>query len=127
MSTTITHAISVRQPWAWLIVQGWKDVENRTWRTSYRGPIAIHASKTADPGEVAEFLRQLRETDPGATADCLQYGGLVGVAAITSCVTRCDSEWFTGPIGWLIRDARPIPFVPLVGRPGIFEIDPIEA
>ena len=30
--------LSVRQPWAWLIVAGHKDIENRKWRTSYRGP-----------------------------------------------------------------------------------------
>lgn len=33
--------LSVRQPWAWALVDGWKDVENRSWRTAYRGPIAI--------------------------------------------------------------------------------------
>jgi hypothetical protein len=30
-------ALSVRQPWAWLIVNGYKDVENRSWTTHYRG------------------------------------------------------------------------------------------
>ena len=39
------QAISIRQPWAWLIVHGWKNIENRMWRTSYRGPVLIHASK----------------------------------------------------------------------------------
>jgi len=42
-------AILIRQPWAWLIVHGYKDVENRTWSTKYRGPILIHAGKTLDP------------------------------------------------------------------------------
>ena len=42
-------AISIRQPWAWLIVHGYKDVENRTWATKHRGPILIHAGKTLDP------------------------------------------------------------------------------
>jgi hypothetical protein len=31
-------AISIRQPWAWLIVNSFKDVENRSWKTKYRGP-----------------------------------------------------------------------------------------
>lgn len=35
--------LSVQQPWAWLIVAGYKTIENRTWRTNYRGRIAIHA------------------------------------------------------------------------------------
>jgi len=39
-------ALSVRQPWAWLIAHGLKPVENREWETHYRGPVLIHASKT---------------------------------------------------------------------------------
>jgi hypothetical protein len=35
--------LSVRQPWASLIVNGFKDVENRTWPTRYRGRILVHA------------------------------------------------------------------------------------
>lgn len=38
-------ALSIRQPWAWLIVNGFKDIENRSWHTKYRGPVLIHASK----------------------------------------------------------------------------------
>ena len=36
--------IVIRQPWAWLIVNGYKDVENRTWVTRYRGMLLIQAS-----------------------------------------------------------------------------------
>lgn len=39
-------ALSIRQPWAWLIVQGFKDIENRTRASHHRGPLLIHASKT---------------------------------------------------------------------------------
>ena len=38
-------AISIRQPWAWLIVHGYQDVENRTWSTKHRGPILIHCHR----------------------------------------------------------------------------------
>ena len=37
--------ISVRQPWAWLIMNAGKDIENRTWRTDVRGRVLIHAAK----------------------------------------------------------------------------------
>ncbi len=37
-------ALSVRQPWAWLIAQGYKDIENRNWWTKFRGRFLIHAS-----------------------------------------------------------------------------------
>jgi|ERR1039458_8111645 hypothetical protein len=36
-------AISIRQPWAWLIVNGYKDVENRIWAANVRGRVLIHA------------------------------------------------------------------------------------
>jgi len=36
--------IVVRQPWAWLIVNGYKDIENRSWHTRYRGKLLIQAS-----------------------------------------------------------------------------------
>ena len=38
-------ALSIRQPWAWLIVNGHKDIENRSWPTRFRGPVLIHAAK----------------------------------------------------------------------------------
>lgn len=37
-------ALSIRQPWAHACAAGWKDIENRKWRTAIRGPICIHAS-----------------------------------------------------------------------------------
>ena len=40
--------LSVRQPWAWLICAGFKDVENRSWKTSYQGRLYIHAGKSFD-------------------------------------------------------------------------------
>ena len=41
-------ALSIKQPWAWAIIHAGKNVENRTWATSYRGPLLIHAGKTFD-------------------------------------------------------------------------------
>ena len=52
-------ALSIRQPWAWLIVNSHEDVENRTWRTRERGPVLVHASKGMTPTEyedVCHFL-----------------------------------------------------------------------
>lgn len=38
-------ALSIRQPWASLIVMGIKDIENRTWPTRHRGSVLVHAAK----------------------------------------------------------------------------------
>lgn len=43
-------ALTVKQPWAWAIAHGQKDVENRRWTTSYRGLLAIHAGAAWDEG-----------------------------------------------------------------------------
>lgn len=47
-------ALTIRQPWASLIALGVKTIETRSWSTSYRGPLAIHAGK-AWPVPVAEW------------------------------------------------------------------------
>ena len=47
--------LSIKQPWASAIVYGLKDVENRNWQTSYRGPILIHSSKEGlDIGQIED-------------------------------------------------------------------------
>lgn len=44
------RVLTVRQPWAWAIIHGGKDVENRVRNIAgdYRGPVAIHAAQTVD-------------------------------------------------------------------------------
>jgi hypothetical protein len=37
------NGLSIRQPWAWLIVNGHKDVENRSWHTDFRGRVYVQA------------------------------------------------------------------------------------
>jgi len=117
--------ISIRQPWAWLIVNGWKNIENRLWPTRVRGPVLIHAGKgmTADEYEaclmfIADFAPSLEVPAP---AD-LQRGGIVGMATILDCVTRHSSEWFTGDFGFVLTDARPLPFYPCRGALGFFRV-----
>jgi 4-hydroxy-3-methylbut-2-enyl diphosphate reductase len=44
-------ALSIRQPWAWLVVNGWKNIENRERRFSHRGPLLIHAAAWMTPAD----------------------------------------------------------------------------
>jgi hypothetical protein len=57
------RALTVQQPWAWAIVHGGKDVENRTQAWSYRGPLAIHAGArwSEDGGRSGLVWDALRE------------------------------------------------------------------
>lgn len=119
-------AISIRQPWAWLIVNGYKDIENRTWNTKYRGPVLIHASKgmTIDQyqagWEICNSLPPLRRVSI-PPFDKLERGGIVGYAYITGTTRDSDSPWFFGPVGFQLTAAKPLPFLPMKGRLSFFE------
>lgn len=52
----------------------------------------------------------------------VELGGIVGMAEIVGCVDVMESEWFTGPWGWVLRNARRLPFYPCRGRLGFFRI-----
>ena len=125
-------ALSIRQPWAWLIVNGHKDVENRTWRTNFRGPVLIHAGKAVDraahedwywgahpaTGEYGgDWVDKVRPPEGG-----FDLGGIVGVAEVVDCVSSSGSPWFCGPFGFVLRNARPLPFTPLKGALGFFKV-----
>ena len=49
-------ALSIRQPWAWAILHAGKDIENRSWRTAFRGEVLIHAGLRPEC-EMGEFIR----------------------------------------------------------------------
>lgn len=127
-------ALSIRQPWAYLIANGLKDIENRDWRTSFRGPFAIHAGKAFDrealrhvvgnihpvTGENGLFLRGM-PPDFVPMGEGKMNGGIVGVAEVVDCVEVSDSEWFVGAFGFVIANARPIKMIPCSGRLGFFD------
>lgn len=120
MSTEL-RLLSLRQPWAWLLVRGFKDIENRPWPTRYRGEIAIHASRTLD-SEYAAGRLLLPVDIPLPPPDDLPRGAIVGLCEITACVTRSPSPWFTGPYGFVIANARPIAPIPWRGSLGLLPL-----
>ena len=48
-------ALSLKQPWAELILQGKKKIELRKWNTKFRGEFLIHSSKNPDESAMKEF------------------------------------------------------------------------
>lgn len=122
-------ALSIRQPWAWMIIHGGKNVENRSWSTRFRGPVLIHAAKgmTVDEYlEAREFANNIwsvsgkPEAAKGITGNNLERGGIIGVAEIVGCVTESKSPWFVGDYGFTIANPRPLPFHPCKGSLGFF-------
>ena len=47
--------LTIKQPFASLITEGYKEYEFRTWKTKYRGDILIHAGKTVDKKAMEKF------------------------------------------------------------------------
>lgn len=116
-------ALSIRQPYAWLIVNGFKDIENRTWPTKFRGRVLIHAGINYPKRDYAD------DAEDWPRAYGIQYppreqmiGGIVGVATIIDCVSDSESEWFNGPYGFVLADAKPLPFLPCKGALSFFDV-----
>lgn len=118
-------ALSIRQPWAWLIVHAGKDIENRTWYTKYRGPCYIHAAKGCTVDEYNDAIHWAigngaigEDTQPDYRT--LARGGIIGRCDIADCVERSNSRWFCGPYGFLLLNVRPVEFTPCRGALGFF-------
>jgi hypothetical protein len=125
------RALSIRQPWAALIVMGLKDIENRPWRTSHRGSIFVHASL----GRSGRSLYDIERIYGVALSDelmrlCALVGGIIGSVDLVDCVSASASPWFDGPrnekgrrnYGLMLRNARELPFCPTPGRLSLFEV-----
>lgn len=101
-------ALSIRQPWCWVILNLGKDLENRHWSTDYRGQFLMHASKGMTKAEYygcIEFCQGVLGTSilgkfPALKA--LPRGGIVGAASIADVIPPCkDCE--THPDHGVIR------------------------
>lgn len=121
--------LSVRQPWPWLILHAGKDIENRTWSTNVRGKVLLHASKGLtvsewmDAWKFARTMMLLPETvlaARGLSQTTIERGGIVGSVDIVDCVSQSTSPWFQGPFGFVLANAKPLPFIPCTGRLGFF-------
>ena len=123
-------ALSIRQPWAWLIVNGFKDVENRDWSTNYRGEFLIHASKGMTRLEYLQAGQFVESVSLGAfelpPIEDLDRGGIVGSAVLTTVFNHetdwFKSPWFTGEYGFLLGNVKKLPFRPCKGRLKFFEV-----
>lgn len=130
----IRVALSVRQPWAALLAAGAKTLEIRSWLTHYRGPVLIHAAKLPD--------RRSEAWEHVASPEIDRFTNLIGGIIAEAHVVGCrayntyeafaadrddhlnDPAWFVPPClyGFEFRDARPVPFVPVVGQMKFFTV-----
>jgi ASCH domain len=119
-------ALTVRQPWAWAIIYGGKDVENRRWRAAYRGPLLIHAGEKADPEPEACARLLWTMADPEAfgqpRAAWQARGAIIGVVFLADILTDSPSPWAAvGWHHWVFEFPAPVdPLIPCRGRPGLW-------
>ena len=102
----VVPALSIRQPWPHRIFHEGKDVENRDWRSGFRGWFLVHAGVTTEECAPSEMH--------------LPRGGIVGFARIVDCVSSMESRWFFGKFGFVLKDAEPLPLVACRGKLGFF-------
>ncbi len=130
----VSFALSIRQPWATLLVYGRKTIEVRKWPTSRRGRILIHAARV--PDERPEARRHV-PPEPAAAARLL--GGIVGAGDLTKCITYLNQEvfaadqarhlnepsWFEAPrlYGFEFANLTVLPFRPYSGWMRFFPVE----
>lgn len=113
--------LSVRQPWASLIVSGEKTIENRSRPTRYRGRVLIQAGRAIDPDGMALVNEVLAEVGPVPNAAEWPTGAIIGCVTIVDCVTESGDEYFEGPFGYVLAD--PVEFdkpIPARGQLGLY-------
>jgi len=88
-------AISIKNPWAYLICSGIKNIENRTWSTKFKGRFLIHASrKLCNPEFTEEQERQIKRLMPinDVWRGNIQ-SAIIGSVEIVDCALNHKSMW----------------------------------
>jgi hypothetical protein len=138
-------ALSLWQPWCFAILHLGKDVENRSWWTSHRGPLLLHAAKRRPTLEecrsfvmmaegivgadelAAQLSRAVGLDFRGRVVDALRAlprGGIVGRVNVVDCGRGLESPWaFDGQWQWVVRNPVPVPIIETRGWQGLFNID----
>jgi hypothetical protein len=119
-------AITVKPVWAWAIIYAGKNIENRSWRTNIRGPIAIHASKNLTLREYEESKKLLphRWRNELPAYENMPRGVIIGVVELVDCVTESKSPWFMGDYGFVLKNQRPVKPIPCAGALSFWNLPP---
>ena len=112
-------ALSVRQPWASMLVAGLKTIELRTWAVDYRGPIAIVASKTGDRSALRDWPDGPRGAIVGVV-ELIDIRDAVPLDSEASCFELAPDDDF---YAWVVVNAVATQPVACRGRLGLFDID----
>ena len=142
-------ALTIMQPWATLIALGEKRIETRSWKTNYRGDIAIHAGKND------KFMHLINRTpffeSLGITKNIYPFGAVIAIAKLVDCVLVEDYQktvsfvdstgiiqeikvppnypeiefgfYQPGRYAWILSDVKIIEFFPVNGMQGLWNVE----
>jgi len=128
-------ALTVCEPYAWMLIHGPKRIENRSWPTNYRGPLLIHSGLSkkwlkefhAMRFKLPRKERVLEHVPPLPPDKGYRFGHILGIVDLIDCVPVKDVKgqpFAWGPWCWIT--ANPRPFTPAVeyrGAMGLFNVD----
>jgi hypothetical protein len=130
----IRRALSLKQPWAALVVAGLKTVEVRKWATTHRGPLLIHASTYDDTrsegwARVPAEVRSLSEIKGGIIGEvdlleCREYSTLEAFL-LDRELHHNEPGWYqeAGLFGFVMAGARVLPFQRAKGNVRLFGVE----
>lgn len=105
--------LTIKQPWATLIMQGDKRFEFRSWQTKYRGDLLIHAGKGIDKNAMKRLAKYLPDEIP--------LGKILGKVTLVDCIRMCSEfkemllkensdiytkSSFSENFGWQVKDVQ---------------------
>jgi predicted transcriptional regulator len=103
-------ALSIREPWAGFIIHGKKTIELRTWRTNYRGPVLVHRS--GKNGGIVGIVE---------IEDIIKIESPMQFRALRDKHHAPDTFYKERLYGWVLKNAKPVEFIPCKGRLGLWE------
>ena len=119
----LIKCISIRQPWAWLVCVGAKEIENRGRSPTYRGVVAVHA------GANTQGIQVLRNSDSSGLIDFsrFSFGAIIGTVELVNVVAppirQVPNSWAVGPYCWVFKN--PVLFdspIPHKGRLSLYTL-----
>jgi len=135
-------ALSIKQPYASLIAEGVKDVENRSYNTKFRGTVLIHASaKWHDRAKAVsmfsrEQLEEIKKHEKGNidrwitekyTTNRLEVSAIIGQVDIIDCVKNSQSIWAEkDAFHWVLANAKKYdyPILNVKGKLSFWNFEP---
>lgn len=116
-----SRVLTLKQPWATLVMDGHKPIENRGWKVNYRGDLWIHAGVGVDQEGLEDAL-----SGPLVAGRELPRGVVLGRVRLVDMVQDADSPWaIPGQWHWVMADPRPLETpIPAAGMPGLWTWPP---